>query len=379
MFFELTEEQKEIKQRAKDYAEKRIAVVQEEDYDKGVFRPEIVKEMGELGFFAGVVPEEYGGNNVGFLGTVLCVEELGRVSASYCMLPTPQTVGPGLTILRHGTEEQKDKYVRGLASGDIIGCFSSTEPDAGSDVAAMKMVAVDKGDRFILNGTKTWATGGSAADMGLFWAYTDKEKGSRGISCFIVDLKDSPGISTHLIEELGLHCCRASEVAFQDVEIPKDCLLGNRGEGYGILMETLGETRLCAGTRALGLGQACLDDCINFVKERRQAGQKIGNLQLVEAKIAEMYIEHEAARMLIYQVAANKDRGTGEPLDVPAAKYVACEAAVKAAETAMEIFGSFGFPSNMALRRYMNDSRCFPITEGTRNILKLVISRRLLR
>jgi len=144
-------------------------------------------------------------------------------------------------------------------------------------------------------------------------------------------------------------------------------------------METLGETRLCAGTRAVGLGQACLDDCINFVKERRQAGQKIGNLQLVEAKIAEMYAEHEAARMLIYQVAANKDRGAGEPLDVPAAKYIACEAAVKAAETAMEIFGSFGFPSNMALRRYLNDSRCFPITEGTRNILKLVISRRLLR
>ncbi len=379
MFFELTEKQKEIQQRARDYAEKRIAVVQEEDYDEGVFRPEIVKEMGGLGFFAGVVPEEYGGNGVGFLGTVLCVEEIGRVSASYCMQPTSQSVGPGLTILRRGTEEQKDKYVRGLVTGDIIGCFVSTEPDAGSDVAAMKMVAIEKEDRFVLNGEKTWATGASEAGMGLFWIYTDKEKKTRGISCFIVDLKDAPGISTHLIEELGLHCCRASEVAFQDVEIPKDCLLGNRGEGYGILMETLGETRLYAGARALGLSQACLDDCINFVKERKQAGQRIEGLQMVEAKIAEMHIEHEAARMMIYQAAANKDRGTVSPLDVPTAKYVACEAAVKAAETAMEIYASFGFPLDKALRRYMNDSRCFPITEGTRNILRMIISGALLR
>jgi glutaryl-CoA dehydrogenase (non-decarboxylating) len=243
----------------------------------------------------------------------------------------------------------------------------------------MKMVAVEKDDRFVLNGTKTWVTSGSVADMGLFWVYTDKEKRTRGISCFIVDLKDTLGVSAHLIEELGLHCCRAAEVAFQDVEMPKDCLLGDRGEGYGILMETLGETRLCAGARALGLGQACLDDCISFIKERKQAGQKIGNQQLVEAKVAEMYIEHEAARMLIYQAAANKDRGAGSPLDVPTAKYVACEAAVKAAETAMGIHASYGFPLNMALRRYMNDSRCFPITEGTRNILRIIISGALLR
>ena len=377
MFFELTEKQKEIQQRARDYAEKRIAAVQEEDYDKGVFRPEIVKEMGELGFFAGVVPKEYGGNNVGFLGTVLCVEEIARVSASYCMQPTSQSVGPGLTVLRHGTEEQKDKYVRGLVSGDIIGCFVSTEPDAGSDVAAMKMVAVEKDDRFVLNGTKTWATSGASADMGLFWVYSDKEKRTRGISCFAVDLKENPGISAHLIDELGLHCCRASEVAFQDVEIPKESLLGNEGEGYATLMETLGETRLYAGARALGLGQGCLDDCINFVKECQQAGQRTS--QMVGSKVAEMYIEHEAARMMIYQAAANKDRNAKSPLDVPAAKYVACEAAVKAAEIAMEIHASYGFPVSMALRRYMNDSRCFPITEGTRNILRLVIYGALLR
>lgn len=379
MFFELTKKQQEIKQIARDYAEKRIAAVQEEDYYKEMFRPEIVKEMGKLGFFAGVVPEEYGGNNIGFLGTILCVEEIGRISASYCMQPTSQSVGPGLTILRRGTDKQKNKYVRSLVSGDLLGCFGSTEPDAGSDVAAMKMVAVDKGDRVVLNGTKTWLTGGLVADVGLIWVYTDKEKKTRGISCFIIDLKNTPGISARLLEELGLHCCRASEVAFQDVEIPKDNLLGTRDEGYGILMETLGETRLCAGARALGLGQACLDDCINFAKERKQAGQKISNLQMVEAKIAEMYIEHEAARMMIYQAAANKDRGTVSPFDVPTAKYVASEAAVKAAETAMEIFGSYGFPVNKALRRYMNDSRCFPITEGTRNILRIIISGGLLR
>jgi len=378
LFFELTDEQKAIREKAREYAEKRIAPVQEEGEKTGEFHTkEIVSEMGRLGFFGGVIPKEYGGTEAGFLSTILVVEEIARISASYCMLPANQTVGPGLALLREGTKEQKDKYVPRLTNGDILGSFVSTEPDAGSDLSLMKTTAVEKDGSFILNGSKTWATGATEADMGLFWAWTDKEKGTRGgISCFIIDLKDTPGIYTSDIGMLGLACDAVGEIAFNNVKIPKENLFGKLGAGYGYLMDLLANTRLCAAARAVGVHGACLEDCINYVKGR---GRDIENYQMLQSKIAEMHVEHEAARMLVYQAAANKDRGTETPIDVPTAKYFACEAAVKAAETAMEIYGCFSFPRDVSLRRYLNDSRAFPITEGTRNILRLIIGGQLLR
>jgi glutaryl-CoA dehydrogenase (non-decarboxylating) len=381
LFFELNDEQKAIRQAARDYAEKRIAAAQEEGEKTGEFHTEeIVREMGELGFLGGVIPKQYGGTEAGFLSTVLAIEEIGRVSASYCMLPVNQTVGPGLAILRLGTEEQKDKYLPRLVSGESIGAFASTEPDAGSDLSAMKMVAIEKNGSFVLNGNKTWVTLATEADMGLFWAWTDKEKGLRGgISCFIVDIKDTPGISTSLLEKLGLACDEVGELAFSDVRVPAGNLLGEKGAGYGYLMDLLANTRLCAAARAVGLHGACLADCINYIKQQKQSGRQVTNYQMLQSKVAEMHIELEAARTLVNQAAANKDRGTETPIDVPTAKYFACEAAMKAAETAMEIYGCYGFPRDISLRRYLNDSRAFPITEGTRNILRLIISGQLLR
>ncbi len=378
LFFELNEEQKAIRQAAKDYAKKRIAPLQEEAEETREFHTkEVISEMGKLGFFGGVIPKEYGGTEAGFLSTILVVEEVARISASYCMLPASQTVGPGLALLRLGTKEQKDKYVPGLTNGDLFGSFVSTEPDAGSDLSLMKMTAVEKDGSYILNGNKTWATGATEADMGLFWAWTDKEKGLRGgISCFILDLRDTPGISAYDIGMLGLRCDEVGEIAFSDVRIPKENLLGEKGAGYGDLMNLLANTRLCAAARALGVHGACLEDCINYVKGR---GREVMNYQMLQSKVAEMHIEHEAARMLVYQAAANKDRGAETPIDVPTAKYFACEAGLRAAETAMNIYGCFGFPRDVSLRRYLNDSRAFPITEGTRNILRLIIGGQLLR
>lgn len=380
MLFPLTEEQKARKQSAREFAEKFILPHQKEDEQKGVFRREFVNEMGKRGFFGTVIPPEYGGNNWGILSTVLIVEEIARISASYCMLPTNQCVGPGLTILKHGTEEQKKKYIPPLVSGEAIGCFASTEPDAGTDVGSMKMTAQAKGDDFILNGTKTWITAGSLADMGLFWVFTDKSKGLRGgVSAFIVDMKGTTGLTSSKIHEMGLLSSDASEVAFLDVKVPKDNMVGKMGDGYAILMETLSNTRWCAAARALGVGGACLEDSINTINARKQAGHKFDNLQMLQNQIAEMFIEHEGAKVLLYQGATNKDKGVGDATELPNAKYFCAESAVKAAEIAMEICGTYGVSMDLSVHRYMRDSRCFPITEGTSNILKVIVAGQLIK
>jgi glutaryl-CoA dehydrogenase (non-decarboxylating) len=333
--------------------------------------------MGKMGFFGGVIPKEYGGTEAGFLSTILVVEEVARISASYCMLPANQTVGPALTLLRLGTKAQKEKYVPALTKGEMFGLFCSTEPDAGSDLGSMKMTAVEKNGSFILNGNKTWVTGATEADMGLFWAWTTKEKGVRGgLSCFIVELKGTPGVSSHNIGMLGLRCDGVGEVAFNDVKVPKDRVLGEAGAGYGYMMDLLANTRLCAAARAVGVHGACLDYCINLIKAQ---GRGVKNYQMLQSKISEMFVDHEAAQLMIYRAAANKDKGTESPTDVPAAKYFAVEAAVKAAQVAMEIHGLFGFPMDPLLRRLVIDSRAFPITEGTRNILKLNMGGQILR
>ncbi len=379
MFFELTEDQKAIRRLSMDFAGKRLSVVAKEDEEKHLFRREIVSEMGKLGLLGTVLPEEYGGSNVGFLSTVLITEELARVSASYSTYSMSQAVGPGLTILKYGTKEQKEKYLPGLSSGEILACFGSTEPDVGSDVASMKTIAVEKDDCYTLNGAKAWITNGPVADVGFFWAYTDRGMKHKGMSCFIVDLKNTPGVSRSPYNKLGLWCTVTGEVVFNEANIPKDCLLGPKGGGYGILMEMLGNTRLCAAARAVGVGKACLEESIRYAKERNAFGQPIGNFQMIQSQLAEMYIEHEAATLLVYQSALNKDRGIQDLIEVATAKYFATRSAVKAADTALEIFGSYGFSMEYPIQRYIRDSRSFPITEGTSNIQKMIIARHLLR
>jgi glutaryl-CoA dehydrogenase (non-decarboxylating) len=379
MFFEFTEDQKAIRKLAKDFAEKRLSVVAKEDEEKHLFRREIVSEMGKLGILGTVLPEEYGGSNVGFLSTVLIIEELARVSASYSTYSMSQAVGPGLTILKYGTKEQKDKYLPGLSTGDILICFGSTEPDVGSDVAGMKTTATEKDDHFILNGTKAWITNGPIADMGIFWAYTDKAKKHKGISCFIFDLNNTPGISRSPYDKLGLWCTVTGEIVFSDVTILNDSLLGPKGEGFNILMEMLGNTRICAAARAIGVGGACLEDSIRYAKERNAFGQPIATFQMIQSQLAEMYVEHEAAKLLVYQAAANKDRGIQDFVEVATAKYFATQAGVKAADAALEIYGSYGYSMEYPIQRYIRDSRVFPITEGTSNIQKMIIARHLLK
>ena len=378
MHYELTEEQKAMKELATKYAVKTIAPIHEQDEAEGRFRPEIVKEMGELGFWGAIIPEKYGGTDSGFLSSVLITEAISKVSPAYAGHALTQTVGPGLAILDHGTEEQKQKYLPSLVSADLFGCFAATEPDAGSDLVSMKMTATEDGDGLLLNGTKNWITNAPEADIGLIFAYTDKARKHHGISCFVVDLKNNSCIETRATEKLGQRCSKVGEIIFSEARVPKDSLIGEKGNGFKILMGLLGNTRLFAAARALGLEEACLEKSIEYARTRVQFGKPIGKFQMVQEQIAEMYVNHEASRMLVYQAAANKDRGKNDILEVSTAKYFACESAVKAADTAMKIYGAYGYSMEYPIQRYMRDSRALVMTEGSSNIQKVIIARNLI-
>lgn len=375
MDFELTEEQLEMKKVARDFAEKEIAPIVEKDEAEHKFRPEIVKKMGKLGFFGGVIPEEYGGSGAGMFSTILMNEEIARVSASYGLPFNMQTIGPGLVILNWGSDAHKKKYLPKLVSGEFMGCFAITEPNSGSDVASMKSRAVDKGDFWLLNGTKTWISNAQVADVGIVYAYTDPAAKHKGMSAFIVELKNTKGVTTRPIEtKLGLHSAPTGEIIFEDARIPRDALLGKPGDGFKICMSMLDNTRLSCACRAVGVAQGALDAAVKYANEREQFGQKISEFEMIQSQLAEMFVEIQAARHLVYRAAYLKDKGIKNTLEVSTAKYFAAETAVKATNEAVKIFGSYGFSSEYPVERRLRDAKSFQIVEGTSNIQKMIIS-----
>ena len=381
MDFDLDEEQLAMQEVARDFAEKEIAPTIEQDEKEHRFRPELVRKMGELGFFGCVIPEEYGGNGAGHLASVILTEEIARVSASWGLPFNMQTMGPGQTILNWGNEEQKKKYIPPLVSADTLGCFAITEPDTGSDVASMKTYAVETDDGFVFNGSKTWISNAHVADVGLVFAYTDKEAKPRhrGISAFIVELKNTPGIITEPIEtKLGLYCAPTGTITFEDAKIPKDALLGKKGEGFKICMSMLDCTRLSSAARAVGVARGCLEESVKYSLERTQFGKPIAEFQMIQDQLATMKIEEDAARLLVRRAAAKKDKGERNTFEVSMAKYYAAETAVHAANTAVKIFGSYGFSSEYPVERYLRDSKSYQIVEGTSNIQKVIVSSYLL-
>jgi len=377
--FELSAEIRAFRDVAKKFAERRLMPITEKDYEAGITRPEIVEEMGSLGFFGCLIPEEYGGTSTGYLAGVVITEALAKINASYAGCAMAQLAGPPVTLLTYGTDRQKKAYIPGIIAGKLIALFGATEPDAGSDISAMRTVAVQKGDGYVINGVKNWITNATNADVGLIWAYSDKEKKHRGISCFIIDMKTMKGITARKTEKLGLRCSQVGELVLEDVEIPKENLLGDLGQGFEILMYTLGNTRLFAAARALGVGEICLEESLKYATQRVQFGQPIGELQSVQNQLVEMHMEHEAAKLLVYQVAINKDKGIHDITELATAKLFACEAGLKAALNAMRIFSSYGFSLEFPVHRYVRDALAFPITEGTSNIQKMIIARNILK
>ena len=380
MDFQPTEEQKMMQDTARKFARDRIAPLVDEDEKAHRFRPEIVREMGELGLFGAIISEEYGGTDVGWVASALMTMEVAQVSASWGLPFNMQTTGPALTIQRWGSKEQKDKYIAKLVTGEFLGCFAITEPNTGSDVASMLTEAKKADGGWVLNGQKTWISQAHYADVGLVYAYTDREKKHRGMTCFLVDMKQTEGVSTVAIEEkFGLFCSPTGEVYFQDAFIPDSAVLGEVNGGFKVCMSMLDGTRLSCAARAVAVGKACVDASAIYAKERKQFGKPIASFQMVQSELVQMYVEHEAARLLVLKAAASRDAGNlRNGAEVSTAKYFAAEAASHAANTAMKIFGSYGFSTEYPAARLLRDAKSFQIVEGTSNIQKMIIARHLL-
>ncbi len=378
MDFSFTEEQEAMREMAKNFAEKKIAPTMEEDEKEHRFRRETVKEMGRLGFFGCIAPEKYGGNESGYLAASLMTEEIAKISPSWGLPFNLQMNSIQSVLLNFGTDEQRERWIPKLINAELLGCFAITEPNTGSDVASMKSAAQEVEDGFVLNGTKMWISGVPVADLGIVYAYTDRAQKHRGISAFIVDMH-SKGVTQKAIEtKLGLFCAPTGEIIFEEVKLPKYSLVGQKGDGFKICMSMLDNTRLSSAARAVGVASSCLNHSVRYAKEREQFGQPIANFQMIQEQIAEMYVEEEAARLLVYRAACNRDKGQRNTIEVSCAKYFAAEVAVKAANTAVKIFGSYGFSSEYPVERFYRDAKSYQIVEGTSNIQKVIISRHAL-
>jgi len=375
MNFELTEEQRLIQDTARRFAAEQIAPTLVEEERKHEFRADRVARMGGLGFFSCALPEELGGSGMGFMESALMAEQISRVSASWRLPFNMQNLGPALTVTKFGSAAQRKKYVPGWVAGTQLGFFAMTEPNTGSDVASMKTHALDKGDHWEVHGNKMWISQAQVGDAGLLYAYTDRAQGNKGITAFIIEPKKMKGCSARAIEtKLGLHCAPTGEFVFQGMQVPKENVLGKPGDGFRICMWQLNQTRLGCAAGALGVAGGALELAINYANERTQFGKPIAQHQMIQAQIAEMVVEHQAAQMLVYRAAWLKDQGKPNQYETSVAKLAASEAAVHAANECIKIFGSYGFSTEFPAERFYRDAKSLQIVEGTSNIQKIIIS-----
>jgi len=376
MDFELSDELQAVRDTARDFAAQKIAPFADQ-WDREHYFPyhEVIKPMADLGFFGTVIPEQYGGNNMGWLAAMILTEEIARASSSLRVQFNMLTIGCAFPILRYGTEELKRKYIPKLVKAEFVGGFAITEPSAGSDVMAMKSTAEDKGDHWLLNGSKTWISNAKIADVIICYAYTDRSAGGKGLSAFLVEPKNVNGVITAELDKLGSHSSPTGELTLQNTRVPKQNILGRPGDGAKILFSSLNQTRLSAAAGGVGVAQACLDAVTRYCNERKQFGQAIGQFQMNQDMVAQMATEIEAARLMVYKAAWQKDRGQlDNALEVAHAKYLAGEVAVKSAHYAMRILGAYGYSTEYPVARYYRDVPTYVMVEGSANICKWIIA-----
>ncbi|NQU15260.1 MAG: acyl-CoA dehydrogenase family protein [Desulfobacteraceae bacterium] len=376
MEFGLSDELQMLQEMARDFAAKKI-VPHADEWDENHYFPyeEVLKPMGELGFFGTVIPEEYGGNEMGWLAAMILTEEIARASSSLRVQINMQTLGCAFTIYRHGPDELKEKYIPKLVSADYLGGFAITEPNAGSDVMALKSTAVDKGDHWLLNGSKTWISNTTLADVLIYYAFTDRDARGKGLSAFVIEPKNLNGIRTTDLDKMGSRSSPTGEIYLEDTKVPKENILGSPGDGAKIVFGSLNQTRLSAAAGGVGLAQACLDAATSYCQEREQFGKPIGQYQMNQDLIAQIAAEIEAARLVVYKAAWQKDQGQlGNILEVAHAKYLAGEVAVKASHVAMKILGAYGYSTEYPVARYYRDAPTYQIVEGSTNICKWIIA-----
>ena len=378
MSFDLGEDVNALREMVHRFAQERIKPIAAEIDSSNTFPAHLWKEMGELGLLGVTVPEEYGGSGLNYLAHVVAVEEIARASASVSLSYGAHSNLCVNQIKLNGTEEQKQKYLPGLVSGDHVGALAMSEPSAGSDVVSMKLRAEKRNDHYRLNGGKYWITNGPDADTLVVYAKTDPEAGSKGITAFIVE-KSMKGFSTSPhFDKLGMRGSNTAELIFEDVEVPFENVLGEEGKGVRVLMSGLDYERVVLSGIGTGIMAACLDEIMPYMAERKQFGQPIGNFQLMQAKIADMYTAMNSARAYVYEVAKACDKGTVTRQDAAACCLYASEVAITQAHQAVQAFGGAGYLSDNPVGRIFRDAKLMEIGAGTSEIRRMLIGRELM-
>ncbi|RBP94623.1 butyryl-CoA dehydrogenase [Cytobacillus firmus] len=376
MNLRFTEEQEMMRKMVRDFAQTEIAPFVEK-MEQGEFPREILRKMGELGLMGIPIPERYGGSEMDFTSYIIAIHELSRVSATVGVILSVHTSVGTNPILYFGTEEQKQKYIPKLASGEYLGAFCLTEPSAGSDAGSLKSRAVKDGDDYVINGSKVFITNAGEADVYIVFASTNPELGSKGISAFIVE-KDTPGLVFGKDEhKMGLHGSRTLQLTFEDMRVPSENLLGNEGEGFRIAMANLDAGRIGIASQALGIAEAAFEAAASYAKERVQFGKPIAAQQGVGFKLADMATSVEASKLLIYRAADMRQRGIKCGLEASMAKLFASKTAVDVTTEAIQVFGGYGYTEDYPVERYFRDAKITEIYEGTSEIQRIVISKQL--
>lgn len=372
--FNLSEEHIQLQQTFREFAENEVKPLAKELDETERFPTETVQKMAEMGMMGLPIPEELGGSGVDQLGYVLAVEELSKVCATTGIILSAHTSLCCWPIMTFGTEEQKEKYLKPLASGQKLGAFALTEPSAGTDASMQKSTAVLDGDHYILNGNKVFITNAGAADVFIVFAMTDKEQGTRGITAFILE-RDMTGFTMGKPEnKMGLRASSTCELVFDNVRVPVENRLGAEGKGFKIAMATLDGGRIGVGAQAVGIAQGAIDEAVKFTKERIQFGRRISQFQNTQFTLADMQTRTDAARMLVWRAAAAEQEGQPYTHLAAMAKLFASETASYVTNRAVQLCGGYGYTKDYPVERMMRDAKVTEIYEGTSEVQRMVIS-----
>lgn len=379
MNFKLTEEHLMVRDAAREFAANELLPGVIERDNTQSFPIEIIRKMGQLGFMGIMVDPKYGGSGMDTISYVLIMEELSKIDASASVMVSVNNSLVCFGLEAYGTEDQKQKYLSKLATGEYIGAFCLSEPEAGSDATSQQTTAIEKEDHYIINGTKNWITNGGIADVYLVVAQTDRSKGHRGINVFIVE-KNTAGFNIGPKEDkLGIRGSDTHTLQFNDVKVPKENRIGEDGFGFTFAMKTLSGGRIGIAAQALGIASGAYELALKYSKERKAFGKEIANHQAIAFKLADMYTEIEAARLLVMKAAYDKDQGNNYDTSSAAAKLYASKVAMEQTVEAVQIHGGNGFVKDYHVERFMRDAKITQIYEGTSEIQKIVISRAILK
>lgn len=368
-----------IRSSAREFAEREVLPHAREHDERGEFPREVIKKVAEVGYLGALIPEEYGGAGLDTVSYLIIIEELSRACASTGVITSVHNSLVAWPILKYGTEEQKKRYLPLLARGERLGAFAATEPEAGSDLGALRTSAEKRGNVYVLNGQKTFITAGRDAGLIVVFARTDPEAGHRGISAFLVE-SPSEGLEVgRVFDKMGINANVVTELYFRDLEVPEENRLGEEGQGFKIALSSLDGGRLGIAAQSIGIARAALEESIKYSKERQQFGQPIAKFQAIQWMIADMATRIEAARRLLYHAGQKKDRGERFTVEAAMAKLFASETATFAADLAVQIHGGYGYIRDYTVERLYRDARITRIYEGTNEVMRLIISGAFLR